>query len=487
MSGKKNSGEQSIMDWLKAHDHELAEAIKSADLEGALVPQNGNGVTFLVPEDKDFRDVLFEMVNVTDKTELIQKLNSLIIPEFFGELNDFEIRPVGNIHRALFKVNREGGVMLRSAANFFSTADRALYIMTKGSPPITGGGYQRPIRKRRSQVRGGADLRYFPSHRPPRQGVADRVEDEFNKCMVTDGCKEYHPYLVNVVSLLNFLKIRHNDLYKKALFVIDYEPITTYYLLMEPYKVCGTHFIPDEVLFGKGCWNGMILCKDAKTEYMDFFEEMGEVTGAIISQADITRKRIMGSYDVSQAVGALQDAYKTLETKNSIEGRDLPLVAQSSTVEGLKKLWQDEFRYVVHVALLELRSQPTYDCRDFRAITDEFRTTRPGNNYNNEIVLINCNISVYPKAERLFLLSFINSTAFLYFPCPSQKARIWRGPKQPIVEPKTVGVYSHNASALEALDQVTRMVYEGGLSPQEAAAQQLRTKLYGPIEIQPGR
>jgi hypothetical protein len=294
--------------------------------------------------------------------------------------------------------------------------------------------------------------------------------------MEKDRCKDYHPYLANVVSLLNFLKLRHKNLYQKALFVLDYEPITTYYLLMEPYKVCGKHFIPDEVLFGgDGAWNGYIICSDAKAEYMGFFEGMGANFNTIISQADITRRRIMDTSDAPQAVLSLQDAYKTLETKNSIEGYDLPPEAKPST-EGLK-LWQDEFRYVVHAALEELRSQPSYDYREFRAITDEFRTTRPGNNYKNEVVLINCNVSVYPRAERTFLLSFIRSTAFLYFPCPSQKVKTW-GPPQPMVS-NTGGVYNHNAIALAALEEVTGMVYQGGLSPQEAAAQQLRSELYG--------
>jgi hypothetical protein len=471
MSSKKNSGEQSILEWVSAHDHDLAEAIKSAGLEGSLEPQNGNGVTFLVPEDKTFREKLLEMDDDIDKSELTQKLNSLIIPEFFGQLNDFQSRPVGNVLNARFKVNCEGGVTLKPAADFVNTAGRAVYIMTEGSPPITGGGYQRPSRTRRPQVRGGAESMYSPPSRPFRQELADRVEEEFNNCMLKDMCTSYHPYLANVVSLLNFLKRRHTDLYKKALFMIDYEPITTFFLLMEPYKECGSYFIPDAVLGG---WNGMILCSNATEEYMGFFKEMGEESGAIISQADKARRRIMAISDAPQALSALQSVYKIFEAQNSIEGYKLPAEAKPST-EGLK-FWQDEFRFVAHVALQELRSQP-FTALAFREITDEFRHTRAGNNYKNEVSVINCNRSVNVRAERMFLLAFINSTALLYIPCPPQNVTKW-GPPQPML-PNSSGVYNHNVSAFAALQEVKGMVYPGGVNSQAAEKEKLLKELYG--------
>ena len=477
MSSKKNSREQSILEWLLEHDRELAEVIKHAGLEGSLEPQNGNGVTFLFPGDNTFREKLLEMADNLDTTELTQKLNSLILPEFFGKLGDFQSgRAVGNVLNARFKVNCEGGVTLKSATDFVNTAGQAVYIMTAGSPPVTGGGYQRPSRTRRPQVRGGAgaDLMYPPS-RPPRQEFADRVEGEFNNCMLKDMCTSYHPYLANVVSLLNFLKLKHKDLYKRALYVIDYEPITTLFLLMEPYKVCGTYFIPDDVLFGPGGWNGMILCGNATVEYMGFFKEMGEDSSAkVISQVDIARKRIMDSPDASLALGALQSVYKTFETQNSIEGYKLPAEAKPST-EGLN-LWRDEFRFVAHVALQELRSQP-FTPLAFREITDEFRTTRAGNNYKNEVAVINCNLSVNPKAERMFLLALINSTAFLYTPCPPQNTTKWGPPRAML--PTSGGVYNHNASALAALQEVRGMVYPGGVNPQAAEREKLLKELYG--------
>ena len=98
MSGKKNSGEQSktILEWISDHDSVLAEAIKAVNLDRALDPQNGNGVTFIFPEDQQFREELSAMADNLDKTEFSQHINSLILPDFFQRPGDFNSRPVGN-------------------------------------------------------------------------------------------------------------------------------------------------------------------------------------------------------------------------------------------------------------------------------------------------------------------------------------------------------------------------------------------------------
>ena len=479
MSSKKNDSAQpkTIMDWVEEHDSDLAEAISSVNLEGVLKPSNGNGVTFLYPEDPEFREALVAMTNDLGGAGFIKHFKSLVIPDIFQRLEDFQQagRQVGNLLDANFKVNCEGGVSLKYATDFTNPDSIAVYIMASETrPPVTGGGYRRPP-PRKPTVRGGADRRHNQySHRP---AFADGVEEEFNKCMAADGCRTHNPYLEKVVSLLNFLKLKHNELYQKALFVIDYEPISTFFILMEPYKNpnSGEPFIPERVLFGDGGWNGTFLCEDAITEYMRFFEVTANASDVIAGQADIIRTRIMNNADTSQAVLSLQMAYNELETKNTILGFKLPAAAWQPT-KG-RKHWQDELRFVVHEALREVRMRPQYDSTTFRKITDELRFTRTGSNYVDELAANHCIRSVYPKAEYMFVASFINSTDFLYAPCPPAKISSW-GPAR--AGPLGVAaVYNRNASAYAALKGTTGMVYPFGFSPKDLAQHEMRSELYG--------
>ena len=480
MSGKKNSGEQSktILEWISDHDSVLAEAIRAVNLDMALDPQNGNGVTFIFPEDQQFREELSAMADNLDTTEFSRHINSLILPEFFQRPGEFNSRTVGNSLGVAFKVNCEGGIMLKPASDFTNSNGRAVYVMVgKGRPPTTGGGYKKPTRPRRAQVRGGSNTQP-PSAYRPRQETANRVEEEFHKCMAKDFCHSFNPYLASVVSLLNFLKLKHNELYKKALFVIDYEPISTFFILMEPYKVCGEHFIPDDVLFGNDGWNETFLCSNAVEEYMGFFREMADASSKIASQVDNARTRIMDIADPSQAIIALQTLYSISENQNSIEGFALPPAAKP-TSKGLK-LWRDELRFVIHLALLELRGQP-YEAMAFRELFDDLRTTRAGNNHDNEVAVTKCNTGVHPKAELMFLAAFINSTAMLYNPCPPEYITRW-GPSRPMA-PNEAGVYNHNFFALTALKEVHGMVFPGGRPPAAAMGEKLRGQLYGAIEM----
>ena len=478
MSGKKNDSEQpkTILDWIADHDPALAGAIGSVNLQTVLEPHAGHGVTFLFPEDEKIRGELLDMADEPGAVKFIKLFNSFVIPDIFKKLNEFhqEGRQVGNLLGATIKVNCEGGVSLSHAPDFTNTDRLAVYIMAgENRPPTTGGGYKKPP-PRKAHMRGG--MAHHSAY-GTRAAFADNVEGEFNRCMAKDGCRSHNPYLEKVVSLLNFLKVRHNVIYQRALFVIDYEPVSTFFILMEPYKDprSGEYFIPEHVLFGADGWGGAFLCQNAIEEYMAFFEETAKSSDAIARQVDKIRTRIMGNADPSQSVLAVQAAYNEFESQNSIQGYPLPAAARQPT-RG-RKHWQDELRFVVHEALREVRAPPRYDSTTFRKITDELRYTRAGNNYSDELTLNHCSRSVYPKAEYMFVASFINSTDFLYTPCPPANISRWGPPRAAPLG--VAAVYNRNASAFATLKGTTGMVYPLGFSPKDLAQQEIRSQLYG--------
>jgi hypothetical protein len=494
-----------IFQWVEAQDPSFAGAIRDLCLEGALFPgRRSAGVTFLYPKDKAHREEIVDKTYSDAADEAVRLVEALIIPDALHVGADFTKRDVGSRLGVRFtvesadaaKVKLADGVELARADDFQPltrrNSDLAVWLIVKGRPPLKGEPYRPPMREKQMKT-GGIGRPIHGGGNAERLHLAARVEAEYDWCMKKDRCRSYDPYLAKTVSLLNFLKMSHPDLYMTVLPVLDYEPFVTFYLLLEPFKTAGEPLLPDSALFGTGAWNGVNMYTDAAREYRAVFADLpaqgdpsasdpqaGGATvpyvfrdrAAIAAQIDAVRKQI-GTQNPRQALPALLEAYATLAAQNSIHGMGpvLPDATQAALADG-KKLWQDEFRFTIYAALRTVRGMPAYTSDLLASILRDIRTVWPGNDYTKELRLLNQELlkgNVAPRTELLLLMKFLNSTDFLYLPAaPDMVGPAWGDPD----DPTDYRIYNRNAAALAALSRVAGMQHSAGVS--QRALQELR-------------
>jgi len=503
-----------IFQWIEAKDPDFAGAIRDLCLEGTLSPSGRSpGVTFLYPKDKAYRDKVVDKAYSADADEAAKIIESLIIPDALLQGADFQRRPVGSRLGVKYgvetaergKVKLANGVELVASDDFHPLARRegalAVWLISKGELPLTGEAYKAPApeRKARDGVRGGAGAGDGAPALNSRQTLAASTEGEFDLCMKRDKCRAHNPYLAKVVSLLACLRAKRPELLPAVMPVLDYDPLVTFYLLIEPYKTLGGHLIPEDVLFGEGAWNGTDCYGDAVEEYKDIFRSMpgqsaasaadpqtgsGAVPyvfrdrAAVAAQADVARHQLGGNNNPRQLPQQVQDVYAILSAQNTIGGMGpvLPDVAKTALAAG-KKLWQDELRFTLHQALQEMRHAP-YSTATFASIVRDLREAWPGNNYTAEARLSNVadqRANVSPRTELLLLTKFVNSTDFLYLPVtPDDAGAAWGS-----MDPTDETVYNRNAVALSNLQKIDGMARPAGISPQALLELELYAQAHG--------
>lgn len=489
-----------IFQWIEDQDPEFAEAIHYLCLEGALSPgSRSTGVTFLYPKDRAYRQEIVDKAYGEEADEAVKLVESLIIPDALRTAADFGRRPVGSKLGVKYavesaggaKVQLAGGVELAPASDFRPRDDRAdrlaVWVVEKGRLPLSGEDYRAPMAERRAK--GGA-ARRGGNEGGERQALAAATEADFDRCMRRDGCREHHPYLARVVSLLKYLRARSPEAYQRVLPVIDYDPVVSFYLLLEPFKARGEPLLPDALLFGAGAWNGADLYENAVAEYEEVFRGLPAQAApdgayvfrdraAVASQIDAIRQHF-ASLNPRQGPQLVQSAYATLAAQNTINGMGPVLPPDAlAALSGSKKLWQDELRFTLHEALQTLRGAP-YEPSTFARIARDLRTQWPGNDYAAEICLSNLadlQTNVAPRQELFLLAKFVNSTDFLYLPAaPEAVGGAWGS-----MDPTDWQVYNRNAAALANLHRVQGMVRPSGLSPQTLQELQVYVQTHGAL------
>jgi len=516
MSSKKKqqlSKHCRIFQWVEAQDPDFAGAIRDLCLEGALSPGGRvAGVTFLYPKDKAYRQEIIDKTYSDEADDAVKLVESLIVPDALISGADFNRRPVGSRLGVKYavesadagKVKLANGVELTLADDFRPLSRRAgdiaVWIIAKGRLPLTGEAYKAPAPDRKGK-QGGARHGGDDGALTDRQLLATNVEGEFDRCMKQDRCRTHNPYLAKVVSLLNYLKAKYPANLLTVMPVLDYDPVVSFYLLLEPYKTRGEYLIPDTILFGDGAWNGADAYGNAVEEYKAVFRALpnqqtmsatdsqsGAPTipkvfsdrAAVAAQIDVVRQQIISTQNPRLAPKLVQDVYAVLTSQNSIQGMS-PILPDSTlrAVAGSKKLWQDELRFTVHEALQTMRGMP-YSTDVFASIVRDLRNKWPGNDYSAEISLSNLDdlrTNVAPRPELLLLTKFVNSTDFLFMPvAPETVGGAWGS-----MDPTDWQVYNRNAVALGNLNRIQGMVRPAGISPQALQELQIYAQTYGQL------
>lgn len=499
-----------IFQWIESQDDRLAGVIRDLCMEGALTPGFGSaGVTFLYPKDKAYRDEIVNKAEGDDPDGAVKIIESLIIPDSLQNASDFQRRPVGSHSGVLYDVEEasgdtvklKGGVTIKKADDFHllqhkEAAGRMLAVwnVTAGKLPLAGASYQRPRRGKGGDGADGGSRRYIRGGaNGQRAALAAQTEAEFDSCMRQDGCKTKDPFLAKSVSLLAFLKAKHPDILASVLPVIDYSPVVTFYLLLEPYKTSGAFMIPDGILFSAADgWNGADIYQDAVGEFKAFFDMAGQTDAAkvfsdhagVVQASDLLRQQtIIPASNKMALVKAVRDAYDKLEKANSIGG--LSPIFPASTLAllgGGKKYWQDEFRFIISEVTKVLyanarASTNMYNPADWQACLSTIRNQLPGNDYVKEpklLDMVEMKSNVAPTADFYELRKFANSTDFLYVPSPGGMVGGYMGSAD---DPTDDAIYNRNYEARRSLER--GRTRRQGISPQALTELRMYAMVHG--------
>ena len=488
-----------IFQWVEDQDADFAGAIRDLCLEGLLSPgSGGRGVTLLYP-NKACREEIVSKEYSDDAEAAVKLVEAHILPDVFSKSADFSSHPVGNRLGFLLDkpavsggtVKFEGGLTIKIADSFHPLGGRdgrdrqiAVWLVESGRGPLTGAAYRPAPAAKRGGAVGGGRRRAIGGGPTPRQQLAAAAESDFDQCMALDRCRTRNPYLAAVVSLLRFLQAKAPDAFLAVLPILDYDPVISFYLLLEPYKAQGDLLLAEGLLFGDGAWNGTIAYGDAVADYESIIRSAAGRTDAVATDRQGApcvpmvfrdRARVAAAVDKvrmaitalspRQGADAVKQHYATLAGENRILDVSPVLPdATNAALAGERKLWQDEFRFFVHAALEPLRQQ--YVSADFAALVHDLREVRPGNSYAKEISLLNTEdlkSSVAPNADMMLIKQFVKSTDFLYTPpAPEAVGGAWGGGVGS--DPREDAVFNRNHDAHQCLRRTKGMAHSAGIT-----------------------
>lgn len=288
--------------------------------------------------------------------------------------------------------------------------------------------------------------------------LAKQLEAEFAKQMHKDACKSYHPYLPVVTSLLNYLSVIEPEIYNNVLSVVDYDPLITFYLLLEPYKQTGALLIPQEKLYTDNTsWNQFCLTKNPKKEYLEHINNKNKIGGLIFTDPETVlsvingvRGTILANKTYSSLSAAVRAEYvKFLNSPNEVFNHSF------SQEEIARRIWQDEFRFHISSALKCTISRGKFDFHEYEILLNHIEFGWSGNNHADELVACctNTQSKILTAAEFGLLQGFICSSDFMYFPVRSQNIGApTEARSYDVDEAKTI--VNRNYSANRALEQL---------------------------------
>jgi len=501
-----------IFRWIESQDPEFAEIIRDLCLERSLTPgPHQSGVTFLYPKDKAYRQEIITNAYSKDADEAVRIIESLIIPEALIHGSDFKKYPIGSKLGVKYDVESAdasmvtlaNGVELVPTHNFHTLASRkgklAIWIVNKGRLPLVGKEYKpqphKPSMKSKKRKIGGGESdeeEDIERALPYRQMLALELQVEFISCMRRNGdkCKKYNPYLAKMVSLLNYLDHNHKSVLEKVVVFLDYDPLISFYLIVEPFKTKGELLIPDNILFGPNCWNCVDCYTDAVAEYLKFFNKMANtkptadmprvfcLRSDLNNEINTLREKYYNNDNIFSAIEVFQKDYGNLVDNNKINNIG-PVLPKSSkdALTLYKKIWQDEFRFKISSEVYALYMQHEFNEHNFITMFTTLHTQLVGNDYEKETMLTNIKElrdTVSKKSHALEYLVFVKSSDFLYLPIHSDLVGVNNGTTNPVDR----NLYNRNRISLNMLKRITGMKRPDGISPAALQEIQMYIKVY---------
>lgn len=223
------------------------------------------------------------------------------------------------------------------------------------------------------------------------------------------------PIYMYMVSLLNFIKESHKDVYNAIRPLIDLNPFVTAVILLQPYQKSGPYILDDDLIIA---WGGNKDNYDALRDdwYSHFVGQPYESRIRNMLEAiDNIRCKILESSSTTEFNKLLVDTYNKLYETGKVDGVEVLSDATRKLFKnGYGLMWCDEMRFLVSRALKTIDDNGFYlNLNKFKSIlncimnmnVDKFSTTSTLFNVPNGI----------NKKEifNAWLIQFVNSNDFL--------------------------------------------------------------------------
>lgn len=451
-----------IFNWIQDYDEEFAEVMTNLCIDRiADVSKRYPSITFLMPKGK-FRTEIIDLAYSTTPEKAVDIIISLVLPYGFSSIESFnnaKQNQIGNKLRYVFpKINKPNDknvnfgdkLVIKSSQNKLVPRDNVkiyTWDIDSGEPPNN---YNKYVEKQEyvlpdgsRQTTGGSNCKLDPitelgtkSRAIFAQSIEQLVRDEIQKI------HNKNPYLPVVVLLLQKLLEKSNyQIFLKIRPILDVDPIITFYILVEPYKLVGEHLVSDDI-FNQRLFNSIIKMKnifeDPANEYRKILNRPVDATAAVFTNpkhvVDVVndiRNKLLNETEARLLPEEIIHIYNYLEEKNEIKAvsgtPNIINVFPESLVAHYqnnhnKRLWQDEYRFIIGECLRTMKTEPDSEAREvvFNNVCNTLKTTLRGDSYSDELCIMNNSDYVLTTCvrDRIRMMQyFINSLDFLFIGC----------------------------------------------------------------------
>src|SRR3989344_2436407 len=237
-------------------------------------------------------------------------------------------------------------------------------------------------------------------------------------------------YLEAVLSLVGFMlrnEYCKETLINKIIPLISFDK-TDFYLILEPYKTIGPYLVSDRILIdwikdnNKKPNNAKIINEiNDILSNPNIYDSMAQSSGnkaliytnpqGALNEINEKRSTILNSRIAPQNMPArIKKIYEEL-FKSNIFPKDLIDYYNTAT----HKMYEDEFRFVVHQLFSKLENDSIFDHRKFDAIRERIYDYTNGPDFK-PLLLRDIKNGLPPHEKIAEIRTFINSTAFFYIP-----------------------------------------------------------------------
>jgi hypothetical protein len=417
--------------WLEANEPEFAKAIN--DLCASI--RFTNRTTFVLPSKEVCKKFMAHVDEGTpDGDDAAQSiLSAHIINAQFdldkwstGEIytSDRSTIPAAKVNNTSGTVTFPNGTKLTLPKDGKTRVGKALVFVADGELPrgernerSDGAQSSRSDRVRRvrktdsDEVAGGDE---YGAKDRMRTVVFKLLSDEHKK-HIGKNSREPLMYMY-MVSLLNFLKESHKDVYDAVLPIIDLDPFVTAVLLLQPYKKNGPYILDDDLI---AAWGGNRDNYDALRSdwYAHFVGQPYESRiRKMLEAIDNVRCRIMEAPSVREFNKMLVETYNTLHKTGKVDGVEILSEATRKLFsDGHGLMWCDEMRFLLYRALSGINSSRdmSTNLNKFDAILN-YVMTMNADKFKATSTLFN--VPEGPNKKEMFnayLVQFVNSNDFL--------------------------------------------------------------------------
>lgn len=452
-----------IFNWIQDNDEEFAEVMTNLCIDRiADTNKKHTSITFLMPKGK-LRTEIVDLAYSNTPEKAVDIIISLVLPYGFATLESFNNAPVnqiGNKLRYVFPkivkpndktVNFGDKLVIKAPHPKLVPRDNArIYVwdIESGQPPNNFNKYvdkqEYVIPEGSRPVRGGADCKLDPISQlngKPRAIFAQAVEQ-----MVRDEIQKIHsknPYLPVVVLLLQrLIEKQHYQIFLKVRPILDVDPIITFYILLEPYKLSGEYLVSDDI-FNQRLFDAIVkvrnIFEDPADEYRKILNRpidenvaVFNNTKGVIEVVNGLRNKLLNDTEARLLPEEILRIYNYLEEKNEIksassEAATITNVFPESLVAHYqnnhnKRLWQDEYRFIIGECLRTMKTEPDSEARAvvFNNLCNTLKINIRGDDYSNELCIMNYSdypLTVCVRDKVRMMQYFINSPDFLFIGC----------------------------------------------------------------------